>query len=330
MIDVARAAGVSHSTVSRVLNGRPHIKEETRRRVQAAVDSLGYVANLPARRLAGGRLGAIGLVVLDLESSYITEIVRAVDASLADAGLDLMLCTTHRREQRENSYVAQLSLGLVDGLIVLLPRDSDRYAKDLAKQEFPFVLLDHGGSPLANSLAADHMAGANLAVDHLVALGHRRIACITGDLDIDAGRDRLTAFQQSVTRHGLDADSDLIVEGDFLVDGGYRAAGQLLDLPDRPTAVFASSDTAAFGVLRLARERGLDVPGDLSVVGFDDIPEAMTSDPPLTTIRQPLAEMGRRAVQLLLEKIDEPDRTVSHVRLPVELVVRQSTADRRT
>lgn len=325
IVDVARAAGVSHSTVSRVLNNHPYIKDETRERVEAALESLGYVANLRARGLAGGRLGVIGLVVLDLESSYITEVVRSVDTALADNGLDLMLCTTHHRARRETSYVSRLSVGVVDGLIVVLPTDADRYAQDLADRAFPFVLLDHAGTPLANTIISDNAAGTRMAIEHLAGLGHRRIAAITGDLAVRAGHDRLEAFQRAVADLGLDPDPNLVAPGDFLEDGGYRAMSSLLDLVRPPSAVFTSSDTAAIGALRAANERGLNVPGDLSIIGFDDIPEANRTNPPLTTIRQPLAELGRRAVQLLLEKIEEPARTPTHLRLPVKLVERATT-----
>ena len=326
IIDVAREAGVSHSTVSRVLNGRPHIKPETRERVLAALDRLGYTPNMRARGLAGGRLGVVGLVVLDLESSYITQVVRGVDAALADAGLDLMLCTTHRREQQETSYVSRLSIGLVDGLLVLLPKRSDQYATDLASRDFPFVLIDHAGSRLANSIVAANRDGGRQAVEHLADLGHRRVGVITGDLTTDAGRDRLAGWSDTVAARGLDDDPALLVEGDFLESGGYDGALRLLGLRRPPTAIFASSDTAAFGAFRAAAELGVAVPGDVSIVGFDDIPEASLTTPLLTTVRQPMFEMGRRAVLMLLDRIEYPGRPVAHVEYPTELVARSSSS----
>ncbi len=326
IVDVAREAGVSHSTVSRVLNGRPSIKPETRTRVLAALERLGYAPNLSARSLAGGRLGVVGIVVLDLESSYITQVVRGVDAALADAGWDLMLCTTHRREQRETSYVSRLSVGLVDGLLVLLPKRSDEYAEDLASRSFPFVLVDHSGSPLANSIVAANHTGGVQAIEHLASLGHRRIGVITGDLDTDAGRDRLEGSRSAIERLDLDTDPALVVDGDFLEDGGYDGTKVLLGLEYPPTALLTGSDTAAFGALRAIADAGLVVPGDISVIGFDDIPEAALATPQLTTVRQPLVEMGRRAVEMLLAVIDDPSRPVAHVEYPTDVVVRRSTA----
>jgi len=326
IVDVARAAGVSHSTVSRVLNGRPHIKAATRAKVEKAVSELGYVANLSARSLAGGRLGLIGLVVLDLTSSYITEVVRGVDSALAEAGLDLMLCTTHEREQRERAYVERLSVGLCDGLIVLLPSLVDRYAGELNARNYPFVLVDHDGAGEATSIVSRNEEGARHAAAHLAELGHRRIGCITGNLNISAGRDRLTGWNRAVAELGLDDDPALIVEGDFRPELGEAGARHLAGLDPRPTAIFAGSDASALGAAAALAELGLSIPDDMSLVGFDDTPVAATAQPPLTTVRQPMCEMGREAVRQLIARIEEPDQPVIHVELPTELVVRSSTA----
>lgn len=325
IVDVARAASVSHSTVSRVLNGRPYIKAETRKRVMEAAEELGYVANLKARGLAGGRLGVVGFVVESIDGSYQAEMVRGVDRALAEVGLDLMLCTTHAREQREASYVSRLSVGLVDGLIVLLPESADRYSHDLSSRHFPFVLLDHMGSSQANSVVATNVQGAIDALEHLAELGHRRVAHITGDQRLVAGRERLDGFKRGVQKFSLDADPSLIVEGDFHAEGGRQAALRLLELDEPPTAIFIASDDMAIAAIEVMVERGLSVPGDMSVVGFDDIPEADLVRPRLTTVRQPLHEMGRRAVALLLDQIERPENPVAHLNVPTEFVVREST-----
>lgn len=326
IVDVARRAGVSHSTVSRVLNGRPHIKPETRARVEQAVADLGYVANLSARGLAGGRLGMIGFVVLDLESSYINQVVRSVDAALAACGHDLLLCTTHEREQREASYVERLTVGLCDGLLLLLPAAANRYAAELAAREYPFVLIDHKGSKHASSVVARNEQGAFDAVAHLVDLGHQRVAYIGGDLGTSAGRDRLAGYRRGVQEFGLDDDPDLIVEGDFRRGSGESGAHRLLDLPTPPTAILAAADATALGVGTACLQRGVRIPDDLSLIGFDDIPEAAQMHPPLTTIDQQMAEMGRRGVDLLLARIETPNRPVDHVELATALIERDSTA----
>lgn len=325
IVDVARAAGVSHSTVSRVLNGRPNISAETRRRVENALARLGYVADTRARSLAGGRLGCVGLVVFDLESSYLNQIVRSVDKALAEEGLDLLLCTTHRRELREHAYVQRLANGAVDGLIVVIPTEAERYAATLAERGMPCVLVDHGESVHASNVISDNPGGVRMIVDHLHAAGHRRIGTIVGRPGRTATVERISAYRQAVADYGLDTDPALVVAGDYVEAGAHEAARILLDVSDPPTAIVAPSDTAAMGVLRAARERGLDVPTDLSITGFDDVPEAALMAPGLTTMRQDFDEMGSRAVQLLLERLEDPDRIPVQVRLPVELVVRGST-----
>lgn len=325
IVDVANAAGVSHSTVSRVLNGKRHISPTTRKRVLAAADDLGYVANLAARGLAGGKLGLVGLVVFDIESSYITQVVRGVDAALAEAGFDLMLCTTHMRERQERSYVSRLSVGLCDALLVLLPTSPDLYVDELAERNFPFVLLDHKGSPHANSVVARNHDGAVSAVEYLAGLGHRRIAHMAGDLGIGAAFDRLAGYRQVVADLGLDDDPDLVAEADFTDQASERAARELLLAANRPTAIFCASDASARVTIAVCREMGLDVPGDISVVGFDDIPEAALGRPALTTIAQPLREMGRQGVDLLMQRLEHPDRPVAHLVLSTELIIREST-----
>ncbi|MEM7091781.1 MAG: LacI family DNA-binding transcriptional regulator [Actinomycetota bacterium] len=329
IVDVARRAGVSHSTVSRVLNGRPHIKPETRRRVEAALSELGYVANLSARSLAGGRLGLVGLVVLDLEGSYSHQVVRGVDQALAEVGLELMLCTTHRREQREHDYVARLSVGMCDGLIVLVPKSEQRYAKELAERRYPFVLVDHKGSAEASGVIARNEAGAIDAMTHLAELGHQRIGHITGSLETSAGADRLAGYRRAVADLGLDDDPSLVYEGDFSMESGEAGARHLMRLGQRPTAIFVGADAAAIGAAGELWRAGLSIPSDISLVGFDDLPEAEYAQPPLTTVRQPMADMGREAVKLLLARIDDPTLAVTHLELPTTLIVRSSTAPPR-
>ncbi len=330
IVDVAKEAGVSHSTVSRVLNSRPYIKAETRTKVLEAAERLGYVANLKARGLAGGRLGVIGIVTVELGgSSYIVEMIQDVDRALAEVGMDLMLCTTHRREEREASYVRRLSLGLVDGLIVFLPEEPERYSKDLADRRFPFVLLDNAGSDLASGVLAMNKRGAAQAMEHLVSIGHRRIAHIAGHLGLPAGRDRVEGYREAVGRFGLDDDPALLEQCDFDTSLAHEAANRLMSLAEPPTAIFVASDEMAFAVARAAKGRGIRIPTDLSLVGFDDVSRAALFEPELTTVRQSVSEMARQAVTLLMDRIENIDRPVVHLEIPTELVERSSTAPPR-
>jgi len=327
IVDVARDAGVSYATVSRVINNKNSILPDKRARVLASMQRLGYVPNLHARKLAGGRSHVVGLVLHDVWSSYVLEILRGIDEELAASQYDLMLYTSRQRPSTESQYVAALAQGLADGLLLLLPRGLETYLPRLHQQHFPFVLIDHegieGGGP---SVGATNYQGAYDATRYLLQLGHRRIGFITGNLALGAARDRLEGYRAAVVDHGLDLDPGFIQEGDFFRPLGYARAQQLLSREPRPTAIFASNDVSAVGVLEAARERGLQVPGDLSIMGFDDIPQATYLHPPLTTVRQPLEEMGRVAARLLLARIRNPRHAPERIELPTELVVRASCA----
>lgn len=324
--EVAREAGVSTATVSRVINDRRHVREATRQKVEQVMDQLGYVANRQARGLAGGRSKVIGLLVYELGSSYFNQLIRGIDAAVTSIGYDLMLYTTHARREREAQHAAELAGGPVDGLIIVLAVDIRSYVDRLHRQRVPFVLLDYDSDiPGTTFITAANRQGARDAVDHLVGLGHRRIGLITGTAGTSSARERLSGYRDALRTADIEHDRRLVVKGDFLEARGYEAMRQLLSLDDRPTAVFTSADTAAFGALRAIREAGMRVPEDISVVGFDDIPESSLVTPPLTTVRQPLWEMGATAVRLLQRLMDEPDATPRRTELATQLIVREST-----
>ena len=288
---------------------------------------LGYVAHGPARTLASGRTRAIGLLAIEVGTSFFQQLIAGVDEQVASFDHDFLLCTTHDRREKEREYVARLSHGIVDGLLVILPRGLTDYVEQLRAERFPFVIIDHDAeAPGCNLVNASNRIGARDAIDHLLALGHERIGFITGTPGVGSSIERLAGYREALREAGMPLDDRLVVTGDFLDAGGYDGANELLSLADPPTAIFASSDIAAFGVVRAARERGLAVPDDLSVVGFDDIPEASLVTPALTTVVQPLREMGRAAVRLLMGVLREPDRPPTTVVLSTSLVVRDSTA----
>jgi LacI family transcriptional regulator len=326
IFDVAAEAGVSTATVSRVANGHPNIREETRVRVQEAMTRLGYVANLRARGLAGGKTNVIGLLVDDLESSYITQIVRGVDGAVFERGYGVMLTTTHQRAGRGPRHLAPLFNGLADGVIVLFATGFETYVVEATEYGYPIVIVDHDPGPAAPVINTANEEGARRAVEHLIDLGHRRIGIITGEQDIASARQRLQGYRSALHAAGLPADDRLVAEANFLVEGGARATDHLLDLEDPPTAIFASSDTEAFGAMLTISQRGLSIPGDVSLVGFDDIPEASYVTPALTTVRQPMHEMGRLAAETLADTMANPDQPPPAIELPTELVIRASTA----
>jgi LacI family transcriptional regulator len=325
IVDVAHEAGVSYATVSRVINNLDHVKPDKRERVLRAMTRLGYTPNQQARSLAGGRSQVIGLVVRDLGTGYIGEIVRGIDDELAAAQYDMMLYTTHRRKTKESVYVTSLAQGMTDGLLLVLPENIETYLQTLRQRHFPFVLIDHQGTGETESVGATNRQGGYDATQYLIKLGHCRIGFITGSLDLGCARDRLAGYKAALIDWGLSIDPALIQEGDFQQPRGFACAQVLLSLPDQPTAIFVSNDVMAFGVMEAVRDRGLRIPDDVSIIGFDDIPQAASVYPPLTTIRQPLAEMGATATRMLLELINNPDQPAQRIELPTELIVRAST-----
>ncbi|MFN8620352.1 MAG: LacI family DNA-binding transcriptional regulator [Chloroflexota bacterium] len=326
IFDVAEAAGVSYSTVSRVVNGLPNIRAETRERVEAAMHDLGYVAHISARALATGRSNQIGLLVQQVEDAFFLSVIAGVDRAVMEAGYDLLLCTTHDRREKETSYVARLTHGMVDGLLVLMPRSLPDWLPGNVAGATPIVLIDHDGeAPGADVVNAANLEGATAGVCHLTALGHRRIGIVTGAMETGSTHLRIQGWRDALALAGLPAPDELIAEGDYEEARGREAAHELLALPERPTAIFAANDRTAVGVLMAAAERGLRVPDDLSVLGFDDDPGAARTNPPLTTVRQPLRDMGRTGVEVLLRRMRDPDAPPERVTLPTQLVVRGST-----
>lgn len=329
IIDVANEADVSFSTVSRVVSGKGYVSAGTRERVMQAMTRTGYVVNRQARALAGGLHQVIGLLVPDLDTSYVGEILRGIDEELAANSYDLMLYTTHRRKTRESIFVASLTQGMTDGLLMLLPVDPGAYLDSIKRRAFPYVLIDHGGlDEQGPSVGATNRLGAIEAVTYLVALGHRRIGFITGNQEMGCSRDRLAGYQEALLAAGLPRDESLVREGNFHQPLAYERTRELLALPEPPTAIFAANDVSAFGVMDAVRDAGLRIPEHVSVIGFDDIPGAQSANPPLTTIRQPLREMGRLATRMLFEFISNSQREVERIELPTELIVRSTCRPR--
>jgi LacI family transcriptional regulator len=262
-----------------------------------------------------------------LGTGYIGEIVRGIDAELEHADYDLMLFTTHRRAAKEATYVASLAQGVVEGLLMVLPRNPADYLGVLSSRKFPHVLIDHQGVDTnCPAVGATNWQGGFVATEYLISLGHQRIAFITGSMDLGCARDRLEGYQAALRAHHLPETPELIYEGDFNQNSGVAAANALLMLPDPPTAIFASNDVMAMGAMDAIRHCGLRIPDDISIVGFDNIPQAAMVYPPLTTVQQPLEQMGRVATQVLLDMLSDPEKKITRLELPTELIVRSSTS----
>ena len=317
MRDVARQAGVSVATVSRVLNASGPVGESTRRRILKTAGDLRYVPNGTARSLTTSTTETIGVLLPNLYGEFYSEVIRGIEGAVRARRYHTLLSSVHDGPDELVSALRTL-VGRVDGLVVMSPDIEADVLRANLPADLPVVLL---GSALTGHAAVtiDNEEGAAAMVRHLAGLGHRRIALIGGAVVNTDAQARLTGYRRAVAEGGLDADPALVVGGDFTEQSGHAAAAVLLALADRPTAVFAANDSMAIGALRAIREAGLDVPRDLALAGFDDIPVAQYVTPALTSVHVPIHEMGARAVEAVLA--DAASQTTT---LPTRLIVRES------
>src|SRR6266567_8454423 len=328
---IADLAGVSIATVSRVLNGRGDVSDETRDLVSRVIRENGYTANRNARGLSAGRTGLVGILVPLVYPAYFSAILAGAAEALSERGLQIVLSPTGGEHDREVSVLDRLH-GLTDGALIILPEESSDELERLLDDGYRFVVVDPL-MPLAEripSVSAANTSGADQAMQHLLELGHQRIAQIMGPSGWLATEDRRRGYRAALAAAGILPDPVLEVESTPEILPGREAAGHLLDLPEPPTAIFAFNDDIAIGAVQAARARGLRVPEDLSIVGFDDVEHATIVVPTLTTVRQPLAEMGRTAVSLLIRLLERQRFETLHVELATRLVVRDSTAPPRS
>jgi DNA-binding LacI/PurR family transcriptional regulator len=329
--DVAARAGVSTATVSRVLSGSVPARPETRERVLAAVRELGYRPSGVARSLKLRRTHTIGLIVTDIENPYFPEIVRAVEDAARELDYTLVLCNGADDREREAAYLEVLAERRIDGIIIATGGLSERHARWLARAPVPVVIVN--SEPITDGIAAvlsDNRTGGRIAAEHLLDLGHRAIGHITVPRTHAAAEPRLAGVRDALRTRGIAVGGLAVVEGDGHVAGGQRAMDELLARRPDATAVACYNDLTAIGAIRSLRAHGRSVPRDVSVVGFDDLDLASYVDPPLTTIVQQKREMGRWAVERLVRSVGGNSMgtgdSAEVVRLPVHLVVRESTA----
>lgn len=324
--DVADAAGVSIPTVSKVLNGRHDVSAQTRAKVERAIARTSYRRRVATRPSARARL--IELVIHEADSAWGQEIIKGVDAVCSRARMGLVLTQLGGAHRPPQEWVSDVSARRPLGVILVLTGlDAEQHAQ-VTSRGIPYVVVDTDGQPPANvpAVGSNNWSGGLAATRHLVSLGHTRIGVISGPPDVLCSRARVDGYRTAHDESAVQVDLALVRWGDFTAVGGYRCARELLTLPHRPTAIFAGSDHQALGVLRAAHELGLEVPRDLSVVGYDDLALAEWSIPRLTTVHQPLREMSLLATMMLLELAGEGGVHPARVELPTELVVRDSTA----
>lgn len=325
MKDVAQRAGVSVATVSRVLNNHARVDPTLRERVVKAMETLQYRPNRVAQRLRAGAGGVIGLIISDIENPFFVSVVRGVEDVAYEHGISVVLCNSDEHPAKQQMYIGVMKSEDVAGLIITPNAETDDSIGALVDSKMAVVFLDrrvHGVE--VDSVTVDSAGGTRDAVRHLIRLGHRRIAMVSGTALISTGRERYEAFMSALNEAGIRPEPELIRPGRFSLESGRQLTLELLDLPQPPTAIFAASNMLALGALQALHERSIRVPEQIAVVGFDDLPWASALWPPLTTVAQPTYQLGHEAARLLLRRIAEPNAPIESVMLKTELIVRRS------
>jgi DNA-binding LacI/PurR family transcriptional regulator len=322
---VAQEAGVSTATVSKVINNTGSISEQTRKKVFAAMKKLNYSPDAAAASLRGKRTKAFGLLVPDISNPFYAEIARRIEDRSHALGYNVIMCNTDNDAAKEKSYLSLLTSQRIDGLVVASAFRSPDLLEELMEKGFPIVLMASEIPKLAiNTVTVDDYKGGYLAASHLLSLGHRKIAIIMES--VRSNMVRLAAFKEAMQEAKIPIPDGYIVETEAVIQKGYESAKKLLTLEEKPTAIFACNDILAAGVLQAAKELGVNIPQDLSVVGFDNTVLSTTTSPMLTTVSQPIKEMGTKAVDLLVKEMEGEQTYKERLLLSPELIIRQSTA----
>jgi DNA-binding LacI/PurR family transcriptional regulator len=328
--DIAKAAGVSHSTVSRALSDSSLVSTETKSLIQQLAHEMDYSPDAQARSLVMGRTHTVGVVVTTITDPFIAEVVQAIEHTALDHGYSVILTSSNAEPEREIAAVEMLHSKRVDGLVVTSSRVGALYQDHLDRLRVPVVLVNSHSQQRGKytfSVSVDNRHGAFLATSHLAALGHRRIAYVTGPANHSDDLDRFAGYREALGQAGVEVDRALVVPGSGRLDGGERALPVLMALEDPPTAVFCYNDMTAIGLLHVAQQSGLEVPGDLAVIGFDDVPFSSYVQPQLTTIAQPTRLMGQQAMEMVLDLMKSDGRGASNIVVKGRLILRVSSGD---
>jgi LacI family transcriptional regulator len=326
--DVARQAGVSAMTVSRVVNNSGYISPETRERVEKAIADLGYVPNALARSLRFKQTKTLALVLTDITNPFFTTIARGVEDAASEQGFSVIFCNTDESESKEAEYLNVVLQKQVDGVLLVPASCSGDSVTFLQERKVPLVVLDRRVSDVkVDTVRCDSERGAYQLTRHLLDLGHTRIAILSGPPSVSTATDRVAGYRRALAEAGLGSRAELVYHGEFIRTSGYEMAQQALAMTPRPTALFAANNFITSGTFRAVREAGLRVPEDISIVSFDDLPMASDMGPFLTVAAQPAYEMGHRATELLLTRLSgEGPAEPQEIILPTEIIVRESSA----
>lgn len=328
VLDVAKLAGVAPITVSRVINRSGYYSDETRKRVEAAAAELGYVQNSLARSLRSNRTNTIALIVSDITNPFFTSLARGVEDTASDAGYNVFFCNTDELSEEEEKYTQVLLQKQVDGFLLVPANSSPHSILIIQKHNIPLVLIDRWVPGVeVDTVRCDSVGGSYELVRLLVSLGHRSIAMISGPKNVSTSIDRVNGYRKALEEAGIPFEEAYVQYGEFNQSTGYELAKRVLGMNPRPTAIFGANNFIAIGIMKALNDLGIRVPDDISVVGFDDLPEPLVVSPFLTVASQPSYEMGCRATLLLLERLAEKDKSEQQqVILPTDLIVRGSTA----
>lgn len=325
--DVAKKAGVSVATVSRVLNGSPHVSQRVRHKVLSAVKELNYQPNRTAQRLRGARSRVIGLIISDIQNPFFTSVVRGIEDIAYQHGYSLVLCNSDEDSEKEKLYVNVMRSEEVAGVILASASEADPQGGDLLQYNIPVVAIDRQiDDRQIDSVLVANIEGARQAVAHLIELGHRSIGFVGLPLTHTPGKKRYEGYQHALREHDLLMSPDFVRIADAKQQGGYESTRDLLAKQPCVTALFVANNLMTLGALDAIRERGLKIPDNISIIGFDDMPWARLLQPALTVVAQPTYELGQKAAELLLERMVQPDKPVTRIELKPTLIVRESTS----
>lgn len=327
--DVAKMANVSTATVSRVLSNSGNVKKETAEKVLEAIKKLNYQPNLLARQLRRLETKTVLVVVPDITNTFFSKILRGIEQVAIENDYEVLLGDTGNSLEREKGYLDILRQKKADGMILLTARLESHLLEEISR-EFPVVLACEylEGSDIP-TVSIDNISSARKATEYLISLGHKRIGFLSGPMDVILSRDRLKGFKQGMMQHDIAIEPNLIQEGDFSFESGFNLMTKLLALTEPPTAVFASSDEMAIGAIKAIKAKGLKVPDDISIVGFDDIKFASIFEPALTTVSQPMFEIGQKAMELLIKLIQKDKLEKSQYILEDQLVIRETCKEKK-
>jgi len=325
--DIAREAGVSIATVSNAINGKGKISQKRRREILEIMERMHYQPSVIASALMGKKTFTLGLLIPDVSNPFFAEIARAIEDQAHHSGYSVIICSTDNKDERIERYIKLLEQKSVDGIIIGTGIDNLEILKQLLSKSIPVAMIARDVDSLSlHTVITDDFYGGTIAAEHLIGLGHRKLAVLAENLKVSSSRERVRGFKSALLEANIPFDDTNVVACDYKIEDGKRGAKALLRKGDRPTAIFCCNDMLAIGVLQAAKDEGLQVPGDLSVIGFDNTILSNVVNPPITTVAQPMEYMAKLVFELIVSNLENDLAPKKRIVLRPELIVRESTA----